>query len=217
MSAEDSLRDQDGRKALDKYLAHGGGIDLFRAYVERRDADRQTNAKIYAETLKRMESPSGLPSEEFECASLTILRHRILEELDPVIKDILKFCENQPPVDDQLPNLRSALRIGKGHAPIDSIRIKIKWEVQQRWIAAYMTMQDTRVYVSANKLAANIANETGISAATAINHWNEKLASEPWQGKWAQEIINGAKKKKKAPSKKAPSSKRVPVKPKHWQ
>ena len=187
-----------GRDALIKYRAHGGGIELFRAYVERRAADKDCNQEKHAKLLHRLNGSNGVPFKEFEEIGTDLLRLQILDELDPIIRDLLTFCDNQPKVDDQLVNLRSALRIGKGHAPIDSSRAEIRWKIELWWINAFLQMGDTNIYRSENDIAEDIVNVFGVSKSTAFNHWRDKKEREPWQAKWANEITRRAKSRKMA-------------------
>ena len=209
-----------GHDALTKYRAHGGGTELFRAYVERRAADKDCNQEKHAELLRRLNGPHGIPIKEFEEAGTDLLRLQILDELDPIIRDLLTFCENQPKVDDQLVNLRRALRIGKGHAPIDSSMAEIRWEIQRRWINAFLEMQDTRHFVSENQMAKQISKALGVSVSTAVNHWREKKVVEPWQKRWAAEIAAAAKRFRRWPAPDSPPAnkrRKKSVKPKSWR
>ena len=180
----------DAKLALGRYMGHGGGIELFRAYVGQRRAVRQAKEQRKSEIIKAMEA--GLSPEAFEQAASELLEMRILEELDPVIEDLLKFCKNPGQKDDQLPNIRSALRIGVRRAPSDSEKAERKWAIQQRWIDAYLAMQETGAVRSENSIADEIAKDFGVTRRTAINHWNDKKKAEPWQEKWASEIAQRA-------------------------
>ena len=209
-----------GHDALTKYRAHGGGIELFRAYVQRRAVDKECNQEKHTELLQRLNSSNGIPFKEFEEAITDLLRLQILDELDPIIRDLLTFCENQPIVDDQLVNLRSALRIGKGRAPIDSSRAEIRWEIELRWINAFLEMQDTKHFVSENQMAKQISKALSVSVSTAVNHWREKKAVEPWQEKWAAEIAAAAKRFRRCSvpdSLPANTRRKKSVKPKSWR
>ncbi|CAG2136051.1 hypothetical protein [Cupriavidus numazuensis] len=185
-----------GSAALTKYRAHGGGIELFRAYIDRRKADQQANLQRKTEVIEALNPTggTGIPVDAFERLTSELTMLQILEELDPVIKDLLRFCMNPGLGGDQLPNLRSALRIGgDGHAPSDSEQAERKWAVQERWIGAYLTMQETGIYRSQNDIARDIAKALGVSQRTAINHWTDKKLAEPWQASWALSIEMRAK------------------------
>ena len=191
----DLLNRPAGAISLSKYRAHGGGIELFRAFVERRIADRQANLDRKAQVIATITPKAGVgvPVDVFERARAELTALQILEEMDPIIKDLLKFCESAYPQDDQLPQLRSALRIGNQHAPDDSRKIDKKWAIQQRWIDHYLAMQSARKHVSQNLIARAIAKEFGVSPRTAINHWQEKTRSQTWQLRWARDIELHAK------------------------
>ena len=184
-----SLNEQPGRIALTKYRVHGGGVELFRAYVQRREADKQVNRQRRELFEGRLPTPNkGVSHKEFDEAATELLWMDILDELDPIIQDLLKFCEKQIPVDDQLPNLRSALRIGKGYAPSDSLLPETRWRIEQRWVDAYLKMSRDGEYFSETKIKADIASCEGVSESTALNHWKALKKREPWQAKWATEI-----------------------------
>lgn len=136
----------------------------------------------------------GVPIDVFEAVSSELVMIQILEELDPIINDLLRFCE-QPKRDDVDPavQLNSALRIGKHHAPNDSFNVETRWAIEQKWIDAYLAMQDGGDHKSVDKIAQEIAKSMSITKETARNHWNAKKKREPWQANWAKQIEDGAK------------------------
>lgn len=181
-----------GGDSLTKYRAHGSGIELFRAYVERRRADKATNLERKRQVLATL-TPSpgcGVSSEAYEQAASELVVIQILEELDPVIKDLLKFCTTTKKYsqDEQLVQLRAALRIGDTKAPDDAARIERKWKVQQAWIDAYLEMQKSLKFRSQNAIAKEIANECGVSQSSAIQHWNAFKKTLPHQASWTERI-----------------------------
>lgn len=194
----DSPKSQAGSDALARYRAHGGGMELFRAYVERREADEDLNREKRSQLEAAFpKAGEGIPVEEFTRLTAELLRMSILDELDPIIRNLLQFCENQPSVDDQLVELRRALRIGKGTAPNESKAKERSWHIEKEWISAYVNMSETREFRSVDAIANEIANAMNISITTAKNYWNKKTRREPWVERWANEIIWMAKKPKK--------------------
>ncbi len=205
----EKFSDLPGHTDLTKYKSenHRGGIALFRAYIKHREANQKNYDQRKKALIKNCES--GLALDEFEKNLAEVLLLNILEELDPIIRDLLTFCKNPGKPDDQLPNLRSALRIGKGHSPYDSDLKEKQWEVEMCWITAYLTMQDDRIYRSQSKIADEICQKLGVSKSTAIKHWKDFCEKLPHQQKWAERITSIAKAmKESAPIKK--------TKPKHW-
>ncbi len=178
-----------GCDAFMKYRYHKSGIELFRAYIERRTADSQRNTEKEQQIIERMNNPSGNPPDEYEEMTLELLRLHILKELDPIIKDLLTFCQ-KPPLDkdDQLPNLRSALRIGRGHTPSDSSRVEKQWEIERLWIKAYRDMETTRIYRSEEQILAEIAKAAGVGKTTALSCWRSLKEREPQQLKFSENI-----------------------------
>lgn len=177
-----------GAQLLTDYHRHGSGIDLFRAYLERRKADNEKNEKW------RLSHLDNIPSANAESVFGANIFLNILDALDPAIQDIVRFCQDPGPVDDQLPNIRSALRIGKHRAPSDAEKEKRKWHVVSLWIQAYLKMQACQSgYKSETALKKEIASEAKVSESTALNHWKDLKKREPWQAKWAKEIAKRAK------------------------
>ncbi|MFM0031190.1 hypothetical protein PQR70_33740 [Paraburkholderia madseniana] len=174
-------------------------MELFRAYVERRSADHQANLDRKAEIIATITPEAGcvVPIDVFERAGSELAMIQILEELDPIIQDLLGFCENQPEGKNQLSELRLLLKIDDGRAPRDSAQIERQWQIEQRWVEAYLEMQDSKEYRSEDLLSKQIAE--GLPAAIQIgprqvlNHWKDKKKREPWQAKWAKEIEGRAK------------------------
>lgn len=213
-----SLMEQPGRAALDKYLAHKGGIELFRAYIERREHDRKRTQERKSNLLQRMES--GLPTAEWDEISSEFLHYRILEELDAVIGDLLRYCEKPPSgKDDQLVNLRSALRIGKNHSPYDAKLAETRWLCEQGWIDAFLRIAETGKFESQASIAKRLAATFGISKSAAITYWRGKSEREPWQARWAKEITDRAKlaQRRIAPSGQKSFLSTTRTKPKSWR
>lgn len=200
-----------GKAALMSYRSHGSGIFLFMAYLERRSADKEAARALEKHLIEQMES-SSLSPESFAHASAELLWLGILRELDPIIKDLVRFCEAPGPVDDQLPNLRSALKIERGHSPYEAELAEQRWEVEYRWIQAYLKMGEERQYRSQNDIAGEISQAVGISKSTAINYWRNRKKLEPWQAEWAKQIEGMARlagqhsKKAKQPAVQTPRS-----------
>lgn len=182
------LHERPGSQLLTDYHRHSSGIDLFRAYLERRKADHEKNEKwrlSHLDNIPFADADSVFDANIFLC---------ILDALDPAIQDIVKFCEAPGPVDDQLPNIRSALRIGKHHAPSDSEIEKRKWHIVSLWCQAYIKMESHQdIYKSETALKKEIAAKAEVSESTALNHWKELKKNEPWQAKWAKQIATRAK------------------------
>jgi hypothetical protein len=179
-----------GRVALREYQLHGGGIALFQAYLERRKADEEVNETRRSELLTEVKN--GLLHERFNANLRELMMLKILSELDPVITDLLTFCKRPGAGADQLVNVRSALRIGKGHAPSDSEGAMRRQDVQRHWISAYCKMEMNSVFRSENSIADEVSANLGVSRATAINHWRQLKDSEPGQAKWAREVADMA-------------------------
>jgi hypothetical protein len=148
-----------GAVSLPKYRAHGGGMELFRAYVERRNADQQASLNRKAEIIATMTPEAGcnVPIDAFERAGSELVMIQILEEMDPIIQELLGFCENQPEGKNELSELRFLLKINDGHDPLASSQTERQWEIEQRWIAAYLQMQDSNEYRPENQLSKQIA------------------------------------------------------------
>lgn len=185
-----NIFDEPGRLALQRYQMHHGGMALFQAYIERRSADKQGNETHRAALVKEVES--GTTLERHQAKGRELLMLQILSELDPVITDLMTFCKAPGLGADQLVNVRSALRIGKGHAPSDSKTAVRNWALWAEWIAAYGQMELDKIFISEGAIAKKIATKFGVSRSTAINHWKELKISEPGQAKWASETINRA-------------------------
>lgn len=173
---------------LSRFQTHGGGIALFLAYVARRKADAKSNANRRAVLIQESESGAGWDRHHVIADELLMLQ--ILAELDPLVSDLVTFCNAPGPVCDQLVNLRSALRIGKGHAPSDSAVAVRVWAICTEWVKAYGQMESDKIFLSENAIAEKIAQKIKVSRSTAINHWRELKTSQPAQAKWASEIAN---------------------------
>lgn len=181
-----------------KYRSHSGGIELFRAYLERRKADKDKNDEREKE-LNFARSQVGhighwVSLQEVEGIRNELVWLHVLSELDLIVDGILQFCENMPHEDDQLRNLRKILRIAKGNAPYDSALTEKQWEVEQLWVTAYLEMQKSRKFRSQSRIAAEISQQTNVSKTTAINHWKNLMKRLPLQEEWANNIISLASK-----------------------
>lgn len=134
-----------------------------------------------------------MPSGEADSAFDTNIFLNILDALDPIVRDIVKFCDSVGPTDDQLVNIRSALRIGKGKAPHDADLQRKKWIVVAHWIDAYNKMEAGSPHQSETQLKKDIATLAGVSQTTALNHWKEFKLKNPQQERWAKHISDRGK------------------------
>lgn len=184
----------EGSQALKEYLTHGGGAELLRAYVQRREADKENTKTRWEELLGLISVPgTGLPPGQFYDVRREMLWLRILEELDPIIQDLLAFTESETHQDYQLSVMREALRINKGRSPYDNRLAVQRWDVERRWINAYLNMQETSQYRTENVIAKEIAKASGVSIGTASNHWKGLRQREPWQAEWADQVAGMAR------------------------
>lgn len=202
-----SLDEIAGHAALTQYRTHGSGLDLFRAYIGRRNADKQRNEERRLELEARLPGPGlGIPIPEFEDITTDLLRLRILNELDPVIEDILYAIENPVSADGMLADFRKALRIDDGRALNDIETKRRKQLVISLWWRAYEAMPRTG-WRSQRAVADSVATESGVSTRTAINHWNAFL-KDGYLGhvhkKWLAEIEWASKHKRIAVVKSRP-------------
>ena len=188
------MMDDPGRGALMRYWATHDGIELLRAFAERRKADRLRDEKRVTELMTSLPTPGrGVHSVEFDEVTRELLRLDILSELDAVIADLLKFCADPGDVDDQLPALRQALRIGRGHAPSDTARKDKHVEIERAWIAAYMRMESDGKFRPERVIAEEIAKRTGVVATTAFNCWRALKEREPTQKRWSDRVSGRAR------------------------
>jgi len=97
---------------------------LFQAFALWFDAT-EANRKARREAiLAEMESPAGMPSQDFEAAKTELLALNIHDRLYPVIADVLDFCGADLGANAKLTALRDALRIGKFHAPSEPVQMR---------------------------------------------------------------------------------------------
>lgn len=190
-----------GSASFENYLAHKGGMELFRAYIEHRTGDGERNAEKERQIIERLSVPfSSAPWSEDqdpnapavlgidpEAEELTreLLQLHIMKELDSIIRDLLEICVGQSDDNNILaPNellvdLRRALKIGRGHAPSDSTRIKRQREIEKLWIKAYFDMYRTLIFRSDSSIAEDIVRAIGVSKRTAFNCWVNLKECEP--------------------------------------
>lgn len=155
-----------GHPDLIRYSRHKSGLHLFRAYLKQRDHVRPVmeERKANAESVAKASRPFEWYTTEI--AELTMLA--ILDELDPVIGDLLRVCEDSSAIDPAtaLRRLRHALRIGRGNSRHDA-----HLETTQR-AAIYLWWQavNKKDHRSLSAIAGDIANQLSISKRTALNH-----------------------------------------------
>lgn len=169
-----------------------GAIELFRAYVEHREATK-TEDRQRAEAI--LTSLDGLSLNVLDKQLSELLRLQILEALDPIIRGLLDFCENQPEGKNQLSELRLLLQIDQGRGPNDNKDTQRRWAIEQLWIDAYLKMQETGQFRSENEIANDIARQMSVSSRTAKNHWDSMRKREkvPLQARWAKQIADRLK------------------------
>ena len=202
MSAEEfTIDDVAGKNLLISFRRHGGGIDLYRAYIESRESGKHVSQNKRDLILTKFNK--GYPIVEYSELAAELIQLEILDELDVVIGDILSFCENMPDGDNQLKALRDALKIGKFHAPNDTKLTHSKWACLSAWILLYLERQDKRLHMTQDQMATQIALKLGISKTTALNHWSGLIKAEPWQAEWAKQICFYTKKKRNLSQKSA--------------
>lgn len=171
-----------------KQEGNESGIDLFRAYVARRNADQSISRERAARLIAQLESESGLSPEAHDAAYAELIMLHILEELDPIMAELVSFCDLPPGKDDQLAALRSALRLGKGRTPADAKRTWQRWRAIPLWIEAYDAMQKTCTNRSDRDIAREIGRKLGVDWRTALRHWEEFGRRATWQAAWVSHI-----------------------------
>jgi hypothetical protein len=177
-----------------RYRAAHDGIELLRAFAERRKADRLRDEQRIAELMASLPTPErGVHPDKFDEVTSELLRLDILSELDAVVADLLKFCKKPGPVDLQLPALRQALRIGRGHAPSDTARKDKHVEIERAWIAAYMRMESDGKFRPERDVAEEIAKRTGVVATTVFNCWRALKERAPAQKRWSDRVSGRAR------------------------
>lgn len=193
--------DVEGKNLLVSFRRHGGGVDLYRAYIESRESGSHVSQNKRDLILTKFNK--GCRILEYCELVAELVRLEILGELDVVIGDILSFCENMPDGDNQLTALRDALKIGKFHAPIDTKLTHSKLACLSAWIMLYAKRQAMRLHMTQDHMATQIAHELSISKTTALNHWKGLINAEPWQAEWAKQICFYTKKKRNLSQKSA--------------
>ncbi len=159
-----------GGQSFEDYQQFGGGAALFRAYLDRRAADSlKTECQVKrSEAALRDASPL---SHEYISALEERLLLRILEELDPIIRDLLCLCDEPVAPEKQLRVLRRALRIGRGRSRQDVESMRRRESAIEQWEAAYRTMLSTGTAKSERAIAQEIANRLGITSRAAWGYW----------------------------------------------
>ncbi|UTH72240.1 hypothetical protein [Chromobacterium sp. IIBBL 290-4] len=183
-----------GAEELTKYRETEGGLYLLRAYAARRETDKsESAARLQAVIAEITPEPGGsIAIDVFERLHAEMVRLMILDELDPLIKDLIKVISNQGlSGSDLFTELRAALRFGKGHTPSDAqTREKVR-KIQAAWVQSYIKMEETGIYETEHAIAKRIAPENGFSVASAKNYLN-KLMEDPIQERWIEQIIERA-------------------------
>lgn len=182
-----SLWSGPGTEDLERYSRLGGGDALLRAYVKRREADRD---EIYLRCVKQIEFLQKEPatSVEREATLKSLMMEFILAKLDPVIQDLLKFCEAPGPKDKQLEALRRALRINRGQSPADIRSARRRERALHRWSVAYREMARTSVLRSDRSIAREIAKKLRITPRAAWGYKRKDAATE-FLGNFVREYV----------------------------
>ena len=179
MADHDGPVDEPGAAALTRYRARRNGADLFAAYAERRRADRAAVDARLAEIARTVEA--GTAPAAFAALNQEAISLRILGELDAVVDDLLTFCRSPGKPDDQLVNLRSALRIGRGHTPEDGQRESRSEQIMAKWIESYLLMEERPTeWIDAHAELKRVAGQgtpTPQKALDALGRAVENLAS----------------------------------------
>jgi hypothetical protein len=172
-----------GYRDLERYKENNGsGVHLFRAYLNRRKADRQQDeTRKRSLEAKREEAKRGRTRRFTEDEAVELLRLDILDALDPVIDDLLMVCkvceEGKPNSNEILTELRSALRIGRGRSPCDAAQDTTRRKAIYLWWQAFTA--STTVSRSRSVTAAAIAKELNISKRTALNYLEQGQRENP--------------------------------------
>lgn len=161
---------------------NGSGMHLFRAYLNRRKADRQQDeTRKGLLKAKRAEAERGR-GKLTEDEAVELLKLDILAALDPVIADVLKVCEKgKLDSNKALSELRSALRIGRGKSQYDAVLDKKRHAAIYLWLRAFT--DSTTVFRSPSATATVIAKELKISKRTALNYLAREVRLEKGQRK----------------------------------
>lgn len=205
------LHEIPGHKELGQYIVSNSGIHLFKAYIERRNADKageDKRTKELRDRLGEIGAQNGMPTGAFEEVITELLRIQILDALDTIIEDILYFCEHPVDCNDKLADIRRALRINDGRALNDIETAAKKTEVISAWWGIVGEMTNTG-WRSQNTNARLVASKTGIGYRRAIDLWLEHLKSEPWMKRHLSEIEWPSKRPGKASK---PARKPSPIK-----
>jgi hypothetical protein len=177
-----------GQAALIRYRTHHAGVDLYRAYSQRRKADQRIWSGRRAQIIAKMEGAAGVPTAEVNALVSELIMIDILSELDPIVRSLLNFCKRTYAQDEQLSNLRSALRIGRS-SPHDVKRLRNQIRAVALWSRAYSDMHKKKTYQSESVIAKQIAEKLHINSRSAIRYWHEFKKREPWQAEWIDQII----------------------------
>lgn len=174
-----------GHVDLNRYREHGSGVHLFRAYINRRAADEQKNGTretAIKSKLAGWKVEDGYTEDMAESVMLEILK-----ELDPIIRDLLKFCEDPNSADDTLPKLRGVLRIGKGLSPYDVDLDRKEKHGVYLWYRTYVAMENGEIpFKSMSATAKDIAKELEVSVRTAFNYWERAKRERPLFTEWGK-------------------------------
>jgi hypothetical protein len=179
-----------GGKALEAYMRHGSGIFLLQAYLKsRRAVQKETKTRKENNLITLLTAPPL--RAKWNAAIDELVMFNVLDELDPIIRDLLKNCEDQGEDQgvggDPLKALRGVLRIGRGRSFSDVAKITRRQLVVGYWVSAYRTMDYSETLKSERVIADEIAKEVGISRRTAFNYWQQEKKSRPSIGSYAKE------------------------------
>jgi len=197
--ADDYLNkwNQGGHPDMWRYRKTGSGLHLYRAYTKRRKADAEI-VKARREKLasklegnlsswKPSDGPDSLTAWQVkdgyipELAELLMLD--ILDSLDPVIEELLRFCESrrtsalspQPAPGQLLSKLRKALRIDARRSPAKAMQLMRKNHSIYLFYSSYLAMnsEDDPTFKSERAIAREIERKTGINWRSAVRHWKQ--------------------------------------------
>lgn len=217
-----NLKREKLRQASDNtssYSQFGDGIYLFKAFMQWRDATSDERLTRRREILDAFESPEGVPLLGFEALTNELLAQNILDRLEPIIGDLLDFCESKLETNAQLTALRDALRIGRFHAPSDTKTKESKIKCVSAWISEYGAIERTAVWQSETAIARGIEKrfKGEISYKTALIYWHDFLRDNPWQTQWLEAVLFPAKLRKNAKKPRIEKGPRKRLKPPSWR
>lgn len=202
---------------LSRFKLSGDGWHLFQAFILWRNATVASATERKAAILAEMESAPGMPIQGFEAASTEFLGLDILENLTPVITDLLDFCGSDMDDNAKLTALRDALRIGLFHAPSDTKTKETKRKCVALWIAEYGALERDAAFVSETAIARRVGKQCHVSYKTALTYWHNFLKEAPWQAKWVKQLIDMALSRKRYKSIKPRTRATKPGKPRSWR